>query len=476
MQIGKEITAGLTVGIVALPLALAFGIAGGATAAAGLYTAIIAGAVAGIFGGSRFQITGPTGAMSVVLVGIVAQYGLTGMLAAGLMAGLMQLAFGFLRLGRYIKLIPQSVIVGFTNGIAVVIFLGQVKYISQAVLLTVVVAGVILLVRRINRAIPASLLGLTAGIAVNSLFNLGAPTVAAIPPTLPSFSWPSMEVAALLNLLQPALAIALLGTIESLLSAAVADNMTGTVHNSDRELIGQGLGNIAAALFGGVPATGAIARTAVNIKNGGQTRLVALVHSAFLLIVLLALGPWTSYVPLSALSGILVVTCIDMLDLKSINLLRKSSLADAVVLLATMALTVFTDLVVAVAGGILLAALIHTYRGNVLHLTQVSRGNGVIACSLHGPLFFGSVDQFKAAVDAVEPCETLVLDFSGVSRIDLTGALALCKLSQKHNDRFRKIILCGLSRETQGFLEQAGGFPTEHIVPDLAQSLALAGA
>ncbi len=473
MNWGREISAGLTVGIVALPLALAFGIASGATPAAGLYTAIIAGTVAGIFGGSRYQITGPTGAMSVILIGIIAQYGISGMLIAGLMAGVLQIIFGTLKLGRLINLIPHSVIVGFTNGIAIVILLGQLKYIAGAPLLTTVVVVTIFGLRRLNKVIPASLIGLAVGIALEQLWPLGAPTVQAIPATLPVLVWPHLDWAMVIGLLKPAVSIALLGSIESLLSAAVADNMTGTVHNSNRELVGQGLGNIAAAFFGGVPGTGAIARTAVNINNGGQTRWVSIIQSLFLLGVLLILGPWTSYIPLAALSGILVVTCYDMFDFENIRALNRGAFADGVVLLATMALTVFTDLIVAVVGGVLLATLIYAYRGSLLQIKSVSHVNNVAVYSLHGPLFFGTVDQLTGYIKQLPSCETLILDLSDLCKIDLTGALALSKLQQLGGARrFSQLVLCGLSSENRSILEHIGIIKAEHMVAEPAQYLA----
>lgn len=477
VKLVREISAGLTVGLVALPLALAFGIAGGATAAAGLYTAIVAGLVSGLCGGSKYQISGPTGAMSVILVGVVAKYGISGMLAAGLLAGVLQILMGLLGLGKLVKLIPNPVITGFTNGIAIVIVLGQLKYITTAPFLTVLVAATILLVRRVNKTIPASLFGLAVGIGANLLFGWNGPTVQAIEPALPKFGWPNLALADLVPLFEPALAIALLGTIESLLSAAVADSMTGTVHNSNRELVGQGLGNIAAALVGGVPSTGAIARTAVNIQNGGSTRLVHVVHSLFLLAVLLFLGPWTAFIPLAALSGILVVTSYDMFDFQTVTTLRKSSTHDAVILLATMVLTVCTNLVVAVGAGIVLAALIQCYHSKTLRILPLNaNGNGNIQIfSLQGALHFGTVVSLNKALRQVKPGGIVILDLSGLTMLDQTGVIALSKLQQSTEQTpAARIILCGLHPEYQSLVEAAGGIPTDQISRDLAQTLALA--
>jgi len=479
VKVGREITAGLTVGLVALPLALAFGIASGSTAAAGLYTAIVAGLVSGLCGGSKYQISGPTGAMSVILIGVVAKYGIPGMLAAGLMAGLIQIILGLLRMGKLVKLIPSPVITGFTNGIAIVILLGQLEYITAAPLLTILVAGTIFLVRRINKALPASLFGLAVGIGANLLLGWGAPTVQAIEPSLPKFGLPQIALSDLVLLLEPALAIALLGTIESLLSAAVADTMTGTVHNSNRELVGQGLGNIAAALFGGVPSTGAIARTAVNIQNGGRTRLVSVVQSLFLLTVLLVLGPWTALIPLAALSGILVITSYDMFDFQTVLTLRKSSVHDAVILLATMVLTVCTNLIVAVAGGIVLAALIQSYHSKTLRILPLNTKaeDNIQIFSLHGTLQFGTVRSLYKALRQVVPGGIVVLDLGGLTMLDQTGAIALSKLQQPSGPvKASRVILCGVNPEYKSLIEAAGGFPSDHIGRDLAQSLALAEA
>ena len=470
----KEVLAGITVGIVALPLALAFGAASGAGPAAGIYTAIVSGAIAGIFGGSRFQITGPTGAMTVILISIVSRYGIQGMLLAGFMAGLIQLAFGFLRLGKIIHLIPHSVIAGFTNGIAILIFIGQLKHLSGGLLIAMITILVILLCQRFLPKIPASFAGLLAGMGVFFLLGSQGASVDTIPQVLPLLQFPQMNGALILSLLKPALTIALLGSIESLLSAAVADNMTQSSHDPNRELLGQGLGNIAASMVGGVPATGAIARTAVNIKSGGQTRWVSLVHSLLLLVFLLFLGSYTSWIPLSALAGILAVTCWNMLDKESLVLVFKAPKSYTVVMLATAIITILADITLAVGAGVLLATVIHAFHSSRLHLNPIIHPDlpeNVSAYAIEGTLFFGNANQLHRL--SRENCHSLVLDAKRLHWLDASAGIELQKLAQLRSSSGKAFLLCGLSEELQSTLIRVNGskFATNHLESTLEQAL-----
>lgn len=470
----KDLFSGITVGVVALPLALAFGIASGAGGAAGLYTAIVAGLFAGVLGGSRFQVTGPTGAMTVVLVDVVARHGIQGMLVAGFLAGVLQLLLGIFRLGSLVRLIPHSVVAGFTNGIAVVIFLGQVNNLKAGPVVALVTIVAILLIQRLAPKLPASLVGLVVGTGCFWLVGGGSPTVDAIPAVLPQLALPKLSLSLIKDLLQPTLTIAMLGSIESLLSAAVADNMTGTVHNADRELIGQGVGNMAAALVGGVPATGAIARTAVNIKSGGQTRLVSVIHSALLLIVVLFLGRWTSLIPMAALSGILAVTCYNMIDRESIQIMRQAPKSYALVLVVTMVATVLTDLTIAVVIGVLLSVVVHTYEGGKLHLREIKdpRLSGEVKAYLvDGPIFFGNAEKVHQVAEIA--AKAVLLDLGRLHHLDVSGTLALKKLAERLHDEGKHLVFYGTDAEKRQLLEDVteGEFAQRHLAESLEHAL-----
>src|SRR5580700_10254087 len=434
-----NVMAGLIVGVVALPLAMAFAIASGARPEQGLYTAIIACLLTSIFGGTRLQIAGPTGAFIAVLSIITAQHGIAGLQIATFMAGIILVAFGAARLGAVIKFIPRPVIVGFTAGIGVIIFVGQWKdffglspapsglhfhekliVLAQALPtinwgttgLALSALAILIVGPRYLKRIPAPLVAMVAITAVQSYFNFeGVATIGSafggIPRTLPSFALPTIQLAQVITLVGPAFTIALLGSIESLLSAVVADGMAGTKHNSNQELIGQGIANIIAPLFGGFASTGAIARTATNIRNGATSPLPGMVHSGFLILVILLLAPLASAIPLCCLSAILFVVAWNMSELPHvIRLLRGAPKTDVGVLLLTFSLTVFVDLVVAVNVGVILAALIFMRRMSLavnveaqLESTAESKADnslpagslppGALVYSIEGPLFFG---------------------------------------------------------------------------------------
>ncbi|HEY5012948.1 MAG TPA: SulP family inorganic anion transporter [Acidimicrobiia bacterium] len=375
----KDMVAGVTVGVVALPLALAFGITTGMGAAAGLMTAIVAGLVAGIFGGSNVQVSGPTGAMTVVLVPIVARYGVNAVYVVGIMAGVLIIAASLARLGRYLAYIPWPVVEGFTVGIAVIIFLQQVpaalgvkkpkgentalvaaKAVGDAFSngklaalgLVVLVAAVMLLAPRLHRALPASLLAVAVATIASKVTTFDVARIGRLPSSLPLPSFPSISMTRISDLLSAAFAVALLGALESLLSAKVADGMVNTPkHDPDRELFGQGLANLASPLFGGMPATGAIARTAVNVRAGARTRLSAIVHSVVLILVVYFGGGLVKQIPLAALAGVLMVTAVRMVEIHNVRFVLRSTRSDALVLLLTAAATVVFDLILAVEIG-----------------------------------------------------------------------------------------------------------------------------
>ena len=478
-QWGRNIVAGLIVGVVALPLAMAFAIASGVKPEQGLYTAIVAGFAVSVFGGSRVQIAGPTGAFIVILSGIVATHGVQGLQIATLMAGVILLFLGLARLGAVIRFIPQPVIVGFTAGIGVIIFVGQWKdffglpvelsghfhekllaifgALPQAsVSATLVGLGSLVLILATGRLptlsrIPGPLVALVFMTVLQSVFQFhGVPTIGSVfgelPRGLPSFEWPQITVARMLELIGPAFAIAMLGAIESLLSAVVADNMSGTRHNSNQELIGQGLANVAAPLFGGIAATGAIARTATNIKNGGNSPLAGIVHAITLVLIILFLAPYARNVPLATLAAILFVVAWNMSELPHmVKMIRRAPAADVFVLLLTFGLTVFADLVVAVNIGVVVAML-HFLRRMAdsvavkrQAMPEIQKEFGLAEADLpkrmavylvEGPLFYGASEQFIDcfAISAHGHGETVVIRFGRVPFIDATGLQALEKI------------------------------------------------
>jgi SulP family sulfate permease len=387
----QNLISGVIVGVVALPLAMAFAIASGAKPEQGLYTAIVAGVIVSIFGGSKVQIAGPTGAFIVILSGITVQYGISGLQIATLMAGFMLLIFGLLRLGSVIKFIPDPVIVGFTSGIAVVIWVGQWQYffglpgasgshfhekliglvhaLPQFHIATTLIAcfalSIVIFSNKIPglKRIPGPLSALIVATLLQFIFQFkGVETIGSlfggIPNGLPNFQMPELTSERFYELLKPAFTIALLGAIESLLSAVVADGMTGDRHNSNRELVGQGIANIISPLFGGFAATGAIARTATNIRNGGNNPLAGIVHALTLVLIILFLSPLAVHIPLAALAAILFVVAWNMSEVHHfVEIIRNAPKADIAVLLVTFSVTVFVDLVMAVGVGVLIAGL-----------------------------------------------------------------------------------------------------------------------
>jgi SulP family sulfate permease len=508
----RNCVAGLIVGIVALPLAMAFAIASGATPAQGLYTAIVAGLATSLLGGTRVQISGPTGAFIAVLAGVTAQYGIAGLQAATLMAGCILLLMGIARLGSVIKFIPNPVIVGFTTGIAVIIWVGQWKDffglhpvpsglhfhekitallsalpgidpattgIALLTLATLILGNRLFAKVPFLQRVPAPLIAMLLALAVQAVWRF--PSVATIgsafgniPSSLPAFSPPQLSLPELIPLVGPAFAIALLGAIESLLTAVVADGMTGTRHDSNQELIGQGAANILAPLFGGFAATGAIARTATNIRNGANSPLAGVIHALFLVFVIVVLAPWAKLVPLAALAAILFFVAWNMADVRHVSrLMRTAPTADRILLLITFVLTVFVDLVVAVNVGVVLAALLFMRRmaETVQVGTQEFNGTAatpepvedvvlprnVLVYRIEGPLFFGAAEKLESTLERTHlGVDTIVIRLGRVPFVDATGLNTLAEIVQRFQRRKVRVLFCGIHAELRAPLEAAG--------------------
>lgn len=495
-QVRADVLAGLTVGVVALPLALAFGVSSGMGATAGLATAIVAGLVAAVFGGSRLQVSGPTGAMTVVLIPVVAAYGVKAVAVVGLMAGILLVALALLRIGRFVGFIPAPVVEGFTLGIALIIGLQQaaaalgvakpegdktlvvaVRAVNAflrdpdpaALAVTLGVVVVMLALPKVLRSVPASLVAVAAVTVAARLGQLDIPRIGALPHGLPYPALPALPWSTLDTLVGPAIAIAALAAIESLLSATVADGMSGSApHDADRELLGQGLANAASCLFGGMPATGAIARTAVNIRAGGQTRLSAVVHSVLLLAVVATLGPVVGQIPLAALAGVLIVTAARMVDAGAVRAMVRATRSDAATLLLTAAATLLFDLVVAVEVGIFAAGVLALRRMAqstvleqlpVLPLAEDPEGllhERVAVYRFDGSLFFGAAHRFLMQLTSVADVDAVVLRLSGVQTMDATGAALLSDVIERLEHRGVTVLLSGASPGHLELMRRAG--------------------
>lgn len=483
----RDLIAGLSVAVIALPLALAFGVASGLGAAAGLATAVVAGIVAAVFGGSNLQVSGPTGAMTVVLVPVVARFGVGGVLMVGAMAGLVLIVMALARLGRFVRYLPVSLIEGFTAGIAVVIALQQVpvalgvanaggdkvwaqaadavrQFVAHphpAALLTALgVAAVMLLGTRWRPGVPFSLLAIAAATVVAVALPLGLTPIGALPAGLPMPSLAFVHPDAVGSLLTSALAIAALAALESLLCATVADGMSvGERHDPDRELFGQGLANLVAPIFGGVPATAAIARTAVNVRAGASSRLAAVTHSLILLAVVLAAAPLVSRIPLAALAGALFATCVRMVEVSSVRALLRSTRSDAAIVILTFGVTVAVDLVTAVGVGIAVAVLLALRAvARSAYLEQVPLDAGdhsreehallsehIVAYRLDGPLFFAAAHQVLLELPTIADVRVVILRMSRVSTLDATGAHVLGDAITALEHRGITVMLSGIT-------------------------------
>lgn len=486
-----DLTAGVTVAIVALPLALAFGISSGVSAAAGLVTAVVAGFVAAIFGGSNVQVSGPTGAMAVILAPVVAAHGAESVPLLALMAGCMLVVMGLFGLGRVVSLIPWTVVEGFTLGIAIIIFLQQVPMAFgtsataglnaavdavqtaatadwsiawQTLLIVAITWALILLLPKIHPAIPASLVAVVVATVIVLLFAMPIPRIGELPSELPVPTLPAFDLESLTELAGPALSIALLAAIESLLSARVASRMADTgPYDPDRELSGQGLASIASGLFGGMPATGAIARTAVNVRSGAKTRLSAIIHALLLLVVIYVGANLVSVIPLAALAGVLMATATRMVAGRTIRSVLQASRSDILIFFATAAITVAFDLIVAVWIGLIAAAIValkHVadqagVRREDLPGERVDGDERIALVRIDGAMFFGAADRLQREFDQFTGIEVVIIRLSHLGGLDSTGANALVEIIETFENRGVTVLIKGLQPRHQ---QMAGAF------------------
>lgn len=526
-QLARDVAAGVLVGILALPLAIAFAIASGVKPEQGLATAIVAGFLVSALGGSRTQIGGPTGAFVVLVYDTVQRYGYDGLAMATIMAGILLIVMGIARLGTVIKFVPYPVTVGFTSGIALIIAGTQLQDLFGMKLdsapahflprmaayaghfstwnpwaLGVGVLSALLVAQwpRVTRRVPGALVAVIVCTAAVHLFHLPVETIAdrfgSVPSSLPIPHVPRLDLSRLAELSSPALSIALLGAIESLLSAVVADGMAGTRHRSNMELVAQGIANLASPLFGGIPATGAIARTATNIRNGGRTPVAGIVHAITLLLILLFLGKWASLVPMAALAGILLVIAYNMSEWRLFVRLFRSPRSDVLVLLTTFGLTVLVDLTVALQVGIVLASFLFMRRMALITDAGYVRGMlgegeedaresakldaleippGVEQFKVYGTLFFGAASKFKDALRRVEaPPKVLILRLRDVLAIDATGLRALEDVVESAHRQGTRLLLTGVHPQPRAAMERAGlleKIGKDAVVPDLAAAV-----
>ncbi|MEB2270699.1 SulP family inorganic anion transporter [Bacillus safensis] len=504
----RDLIAGLVVGVVAIPLGMAFAIASGVGPEYGLYTVIVAGILISLFGGSKYQIGGPTGAFVPILFGIVSQYGIENLLIAGFMAGCMLVLFGIFKLGKLMKFIPRPVIIGFTAGIAVIIFSGQIANFlglkgvekhesfflnmreivvhlgttnSLAIITAVIGLIVILAAQKYIPKIPGALLGLLASTFLAVLFFQGqVETIGSaygeIPRQLPTFAFPELTIEKMIYLLPPAIVIALLGGVESILSAMVADNMKGSKHDSNKELVGQGIANMAAPLFGGIPATGAIARTATNIKNGGASPISGVVHGVVVLLILMLFAPYASMIPLAAMAPILMFVAWNMSERKEFINIVKVKNADSLVLVVTFLLTVIGDLIIGVTAGLILAFIafikkmsqttnIHSnvavpQMETAAALEKQTDEKGISMYSIEGPLFFGTTDSLENSIlDHVQTKpKTLILLMNKVNYMDTSAEAVLMNISNRIKHHNGKLMIVGLQSQPKELLHRTGLF------------------
>ncbi len=500
----SDLIAGLTVGLVALPLAMAFAISSGVAPESGIYCAIIAGFLISALGGSRTQIGGPTGAFVVVVYGIVAEHGLNGLFVCTIMAGCMLVALGVTGLGGAVRFIPRPVVIGFTNGIAILIASTQIKdffglriehvpgeFLERArslashfhtlswtsTLLAVATLAVIVFCIRYLKRVPGAIVAMLLGTIAVIVLQLPVETIGSrfggIPSGLPKFSLPTFDPAMMGPLLIPAFTVAMLGAIESLLSAVVADRMSKDKHDPNVELVAQGIANIASPLFGGLPATGAIARTATNIRSGAKTPVAGMIHAVVLLAILVFAAPLAQYIPLAVLAAILLVVAYNMGEWKEIPKLLKMSKADISVWLVTLTLTVFADLTIAVQVGVVLAALLFIQK--VALTTTVSKVTGeyvedgrlhilqdknipdyVTVVRVHGPFLFGTTEKLSEVSDNIDSLPLIViLRLRNMTAIDATGLLTLEEFSDKLHASGRSLILCGARHQPAALIRQS---------------------
>ena len=525
-----DLLGGLTVGIVALPLAIALAIASGVKPEQGLYTAIFAGFVIAVLGGTRTGISGPTGAFIVIVYGIVEKYGYDGLVVATFIAGILLIIMGLARMGAFLKFVPYPVVVGFTSAIALIIFSSQVsdflglrmdkvpadfveKWIAYAEHIktidpyTAAVGATSLLIivlwPRVTRKIPGQLIAILAVTLAVQLFQIPVDTIASrfggVPNSLPVPQIPAVTWELVREMFMPAITIAILAGLESLLSAVVADGMTGTRHRSNMELIAQGSGNIVSVIFAGIPATGAIARTATNIKSGGKTPVSAIIHCVFLLLVLLFVGKWAAMIPMATLAAVLIVVAYNMSEWREFRHLLNSPRGDVAVLLVTFFLTVFIELTVAIQVGILLAAFLFLQRMSTQTSASLITENlrddeefktrdmsgieipaGVEVFEIYGSLFFGAVRQFKESIRVVaRKPKVLILRMRQVPSIDASGTHVLEELADEARANGQLLVFSAVSpsvyqvMEESGFVETAGA---NNFAEDIFAALQIAKA
>tara|TARA_R110002167_G_scaffold32878_6_gene106239 strand:- start:1957 stop:3603 length:1647 start_codon:yes stop_codon:yes gene_type:complete len=524
--ITKDILSGLIVGIVALPLAIAFAIASGVSPEKGIITAIIAGFIISGFGGSRIQIGGPTGAFIVIVYGIVQEFGVNGLTIATFMAGFIIIGFGLARLGNLLKFIPYSLIVGFTSGIALIIFSSQIndffglhiakvpadfiekwtvyfKNFDKVNWYAMVIAGTTILItlyfQKLFKKIPGSIIAILLSTVVVKYFNIPVDTIASNFGEIPNhFSMPSLpkvNYETIKSLIQPAFAIALLGSIESLLSAVVSDSMIGGKHRSNMELIAQGAANIVSSLFGGIPATGAIARTATNVKNGGRTPIAGITHAIVLLLIMLLFAPYAKLIPLSCLAGILIVVAYHMSEWRQFKSILRGNRMDIIILLTTFFLTVIFDLVIAIEIGIVLSSFMFMKRmSESVQIQNISSENSngehlfdeelldlpkdVLLYEINGPLFFGAARQFQETISSshIQP-KVIIIRMRYVPLIDATGFQSLKEIIKSYKIKDIKVILSGIKETLRKDFEKNDMFSVlekEFIVKDIKEAIEIA--
>jgi sulfate permease, SulP family len=499
-QIQRDIISGIIVGVLALPLAIAFAIASGVSPEKGLITAVVAGFIISFLGGSRVQIGGPTGAFVVIVLGVVNVYGIEGLIISTIMAGVILVAFGLLRLGTLIKFIPIPLVVGFTSGIAIIIFtsqisdfmgmelsdlpggfaakwhlfftsLGKTNLYALGIAFGTVLLGVYS--KRITQKVPGAFIAIIFMTLATQIFKIPVQTIESVFGAIPnSFSFADFsgfQLANITNYIQPAFTIAMLGAIESLLSAVVSDGMIGSKHRSNTELIAQGIANIASGIFGGIPATGAIARTATNVKNGGRTPIAGMVHAVTLLLIMLFFGKYAAKIPMACLAGILVVVAYNMSEWRSFVSILRGSKYDVLVLLVTFFLTVFADLTIAIEVGMVLAALLFMERMSKLSEVTLIEGEkegiedysalpkGISVYEINGPFFFGAANRYKEVLrEAGMKSEMLILRMRNVPFIDATGMHNFKEVLRTLKEYKVEVVLSGVQPAVEKELLAAG--------------------
>lgn len=457
-----EIIGGVTVAFVALPLALSFGVLSGMGAAAGIYGAIFTGILASLFGGTKGQVTGPTGAMTVVLVEQFNRNGLEGLIAAMIIAGLLQILMGVFKLGKYIELIPKTTIIGFTNGIGILIFLKQLQYVKADPFLAILTLALMLALPFISKKIPVAIIALIFG---SVLANMWFPTelvVGEIPVMMPKLQIPNFLSLNLVSVAKAAIVLALLGAIESLLASLVVDEMTKTKHNSDRELLGQGIANFVAAIFGNLIGTGAIVRSAVNVNAGGRGRASGVIHAVVLLLIVLQFGGLAAKIPLAVLGGILMATALNMVEYKETYTLSLVSKEAFAVIMATTILTITTDLTTAVALGTLLSGLILLYNMGDSYVKEYpvdcsDLPFNIKSFTIEGALFFGVTDSIvKTMLVKSTGANVVIINLMNAPVVDATGVIVLGKIKETFERANKKVILTGLKEDTYEKLIKLG--------------------